>query len=147
MTFDLKVSNVPLQQILKYVTDITGTVSKIDDFAVSIVPRGGISDAMVTRTYRVPPDFLSNLAGTANIDSRAGSEDIFNTERNHRGLLASGWVPGGSLDAGRHLSGWCVRFFQCFNEHLAYREYAGKSGRDRADHRFNRADRACIGRS
>lgn len=88
MTFDLKVSNVPLEQILKYVTDITGTILKTDDFAVSIVARGATGDTMIARTYRVPPDFLSNLAGSANIDSGAGSDDIFNTETTNTGLLA-----------------------------------------------------------
>lgn len=88
MTFDLQVSNVPLEQLLKYVTDITGTVSKVDDFAVSIVARGSDDGVMVSRTYRVPPDFLSNLTAGANAEADAGGEDIFNTDKGTGGLLA-----------------------------------------------------------
>jgi len=88
MTFDLQVSNVPLEQILNYVTDITGTASKVDDFAVSIVAKGGDNSLMISRTYRVPPDFLSNLTSGASAEGEGATEDIFNTEKATGGLLA-----------------------------------------------------------
>ena len=87
-TFDLKLANVPLQQILKYITDITGTVSRVEDFAVSIIARGSDKGVMVTRTYRVPPDFLSNLSAGANAEGADAAEDIFNTDQGTGGLLA-----------------------------------------------------------
>ena len=87
-TFDLKVNNVPLEQILKYITEITGTISKVDDFAVSVVARGSDSDLLVSRTYRVPPDLLSNLSAGANAEADGGVDDIFNTEKSTGGLLA-----------------------------------------------------------
>ncbi len=87
-TFDLKVSNVPVDQILKYITDITGTVWKTDDFAVSIVARGSDDGLLVSRAYRVPPDLLSNLSAGANAEGEGAADDIFNTEKSGTGLLA-----------------------------------------------------------
>jgi general secretion pathway protein D len=85
-TFDLNVSNVPLGTLLKYITDITGTTFKVDDFAVTINPAGMYSDELISRTYRVPPDFLSNL--TSGSTAEAQPVDIFNTEIGAGGLLA-----------------------------------------------------------
>lgn len=85
-TFDLQVSNVPLDEILKYITEITGTVYRPDDYAVTIAPAGSDTDVMISRTYRVPPDFLSNLSAGAVTDDEP--EDIFNTEASGEGLLA-----------------------------------------------------------
>ncbi len=84
--FDLQVSNVPMDQILKYISDTTGTAVRTDDFAVTIIPAGGGSAALITRTYRVPPDFLSNLSSGASAQGNA-TDDIFNTEIGNGGLL------------------------------------------------------------
>ena len=85
-TFDLQVSNVPMDQIVKYISDTTGTTVKTDDFAVTIVPAGGGSAALITRTYRTPPDFLSNLSAGGSAEEKA-DDDIFNTESGNSGLL------------------------------------------------------------
>lgn len=84
--FDLQVSNLPVRTILKYITDITGTSFKSDDFAVTISPVGMHSDELISRTYRVPPDFLSNLS--AGVTTETTTEDIFNTDIGKGGLLA-----------------------------------------------------------
>lgn len=60
--FDLQLTNVPLSQILKYITDITHTSFTTDDFSVIITPVGASSDALVARTFRVPPDFISSMS-------------------------------------------------------------------------------------
>lgn len=85
-TFDLQVSNVPMDQILKYIADITGTVVKSDDFAVTITPAGRGSDDMISKTYRVPPDFLSSITAGVNAE-KATDDDIFNSDKDKRGLL------------------------------------------------------------
>lgn len=85
-TIDLQVTNVPLDTLLKYITDLTGTRYKADDFAVTIVPAGDYGNELVARTYRVPPDFMSNLSsGAAATDQQ---EDIFNTAAGTGGVLA-----------------------------------------------------------
>lgn len=86
-TFDLRVNNVPVEAILKYVTDITRTSFKTDDFAVTIVPAGNYATELVSRTYRVPPDFLSNLSAGSSADKPEA--DVFNTEIGKGGLLAA----------------------------------------------------------
>jgi general secretion pathway protein D len=63
--FDLRVSQVPLSQALRYVTDITRTSFNTDDFSVIITPSGATSAELITRTYRVPPDFLTNISSEA----------------------------------------------------------------------------------
>ena len=75
LRFDLQLSNTPLSQVLKYITDITGTTYTTDDFSVIISPAGSASAELVTRTYRVPPDFISN-AGNGTTDA-AAAEDPF----------------------------------------------------------------------
>jgi general secretion pathway protein D len=47
---------------------------------------GGSGQEMVRETYRVPPDFLSNLSAGA--EQAAENEDIFNSEPGNAGLLA-----------------------------------------------------------
>lgn len=62
LRFDLQLSNVPVSQVLKYITDTTQTSFTTDDFSVLISPAGSASAELVTRTYRVPPDFISTLS-------------------------------------------------------------------------------------
>jgi general secretion pathway protein D len=83
--FDLRLSNVPVKQILKYITEITGTVYRIEDYAVTIVPVGTGGDVLISRTYRVPPDFQSIL--TAGLSAEEEPVDIFNTDAGAGGGL------------------------------------------------------------
>jgi len=57
--FDLKVKNVPVETLLKYICDQTRTQYNIDEFAINIRPLGTDGAELVGRTYKVPPDFLS----------------------------------------------------------------------------------------
>ncbi len=84
--FDLRVSNVPVETILKYITEMTQTSFRYDDHAVTISARGAAGGSLISRTYRVPPDFLSNLSAGAK--EQAEEEDIFNTKPEVNGVLA-----------------------------------------------------------
>ncbi len=84
--FDLQLTNVPLSQVLKYITDITHTSFTTDDFSVIITPVGGSSDALVARTFRVPPDFISNMS--AGGGETAAAVDSFAAAPANGGLLA-----------------------------------------------------------
>jgi general secretion pathway protein D len=86
LRFDLRLSQVPLSQALKYITDMTQTSFKTDDFSVTIAPVGSASDEMVSRTYRVPPDFISNLSSGQSAE--AADADPFATTPKE-GLLAT----------------------------------------------------------
>ncbi|MEP5671857.1 MAG: Amuc_1098 family type IV pilus outer membrane protein [Luteolibacter sp.] len=94
-TFDLRVSHVPVDQILKYITDITGTGYSLDDFAVTITTAGAGEGELTARTYRVPPDFLSNLA-TSGGGTQGEPADIFSNELGE-GLLAERLGPQQAL--------------------------------------------------
>ena len=60
---ELKLRNVPIAVALKYIGDATKMRVKTDDFAVSLVPQTETGADLITRTFRVPPDFASSLSG------------------------------------------------------------------------------------
>ncbi len=85
---DLQLTQVPLSQVLKYITEITQTSYSTDDFSVIIGPLGSTSTELVTRTYRVPPDFISSIsAGVA--AAGAAAADPFAEAPAAGGLLAT----------------------------------------------------------
>lgn len=72
---DLQLANVSIEAVLGYICQATDTGFTTDDYSVIIRPRSIHRDEMMTRMFRVPPDFLSSLSG-----SSGGSEepaDIF----------------------------------------------------------------------
>ncbi len=85
LRFDLRLNNVPLSQILRYVTAQTRTSWTTDDHSVIIRPLSYGTDGMVRRTYRIPPDFISNLSSGAAVGEEA--DDPFG-EPSRTGLLA-----------------------------------------------------------
>jgi len=68
---DLRLVQVPLSQILKYITDVTQTTYKTDEFSVIITPTGSSSNELVPRSYRVPPDFMTTLSSGASAEAPA----------------------------------------------------------------------------
>ncbi len=84
--FDLRLRNVPLSQILKYVGQLTGTQFTTDEFSVVIRPVGSSSTELVSRSFRVPPDFLSSAGDGASNDGKA--DDPFSEKPAEGGLLA-----------------------------------------------------------
>lgn len=84
--FDLRLSQVPLSEVLKYITSLTHTSFRTDDFSVIITPAGSTSDELITRTYRVSPDFLTNLSSSAG-NGPAAAADPFAQDTGNTGLL------------------------------------------------------------
>jgi general secretion pathway protein D len=72
---NLQLKSVPLSQVLKYINDITRTIHVPQDWAVAIRPAGADSTDMITRTYQVPPDFLTS-GGVAG-EEGAAADDPF----------------------------------------------------------------------
>jgi general secretion pathway protein D len=54
----LTLTNVPLIEALRYLTELSGLKYKIDPYAVSIVPLSENTTDLVTKEYRVPPGFI-----------------------------------------------------------------------------------------
>jgi general secretion pathway protein D len=85
--FNLQLTNVPLSQILSYIGEMTGTTFTTDEFAVIITPVGSSSPDLISRTYRVPPDFISSMGAGA--DATAATDDPFGSAPTSGGLLVT----------------------------------------------------------
>lgn len=70
---NLQLKNVPLAEVLRYIGEITRTVHSPQEFAVAVRPAGSDSTDMITKTYRVPPDFLTS-GGAAEGGDAAGDD-------------------------------------------------------------------------
>jgi general secretion pathway protein D len=57
ISLDLK--DVPMVEALRYITELAGMKYKIEPYAVVVVPLSDVSSEQYTRTYKVPPSFLS----------------------------------------------------------------------------------------
>ncbi len=69
----LELRNAPMSEVLGYVARLSGLQYRIEQYAIVFAPSGLSSDLMVTRSYRVPPDFIA----TAPIASGGASDDPF----------------------------------------------------------------------
>lgn len=72
----LNLREVPVEEVLRYVADIAGITYKVEEFAVRLVSLADASADIISRTYRVPPDFISSApaagAAPASADPFAG---------------------------------------------------------------------------
>ncbi len=60
ITFTL--ADVPLGEVLRYLTELTGTKYRAEGYAVRIESASALSRAMVNKSWRVPPGFLTEAA-------------------------------------------------------------------------------------
>lgn len=74
---NLQLSNIPLYVALDYISKLSNLKLKIDPYAVSIVPLSEPTDVMITREYKVPPNFIppKSLDTTGSLP-QAGSSGI-----------------------------------------------------------------------
>jgi general secretion pathway protein D len=70
---ELRIRNVPLAVALKYICDQTKLRTKVDDFAVTLVPLTEGGEDTFTRTFRVPPDFNTALDSSGGGDGGGGA--------------------------------------------------------------------------
>ncbi len=56
----LNLTQAPLIEVLRYVTEMSGTAYRLDGYAVTIVGQAEKSNTMVTKSFRVPPTFIQN---------------------------------------------------------------------------------------
>ena len=59
---NLQLTDVPLEDALKFTTELAGLKYKLDPLAVIVVPAYFEASGLVTQTFRVPPDFLTRGA-------------------------------------------------------------------------------------
>ncbi len=60
----LNLLNVPMEELLRYVSEMCGVAYKVDEHAVTFVSISERNNAIVTRSFRVPPDFIQNSPGS-----------------------------------------------------------------------------------
>lgn len=74
----LNLRDVPMEEVLRYVSEMSGVSFKVDDHAVTFVSLSERSGAIISRSFRVPPDFIQNApAGDA---GAAASADPFGAQ-------------------------------------------------------------------
>lgn len=62
----INMSSVPMEEVLRYATEMTNTIYRVDDFAITISSHAEQSAVITSKMYRVPPDFIQNApAGDA----------------------------------------------------------------------------------
>ena len=59
----VSLNNIPLIEALKYVTSLANLKFKVEPFAVSIVPQSVNIDTLVTKEWKVRPDFINRVPG------------------------------------------------------------------------------------
>lgn len=69
----LNLSNVPLIEALRYLTDLAGLKYKVEPYAVSIVPITENTTDLVTKEYRVPPGFIPSAQPSEEAMPTAGA--------------------------------------------------------------------------
>jgi general secretion pathway protein D len=75
ISLDLK--DVPMAEALRYVTELAQMKYKVEAHAVLVVPLSENASEQYTRSYRVPPDFLSSGGGDAGAAAPAAPADPF----------------------------------------------------------------------
>ena len=71
---ELRLRNVPLQVALKYICDQTHLRTKVDDYAVTLIPQTETGEDFFPRNFTVPPDFAASLEASSGGSGGAGAE-------------------------------------------------------------------------
>jgi len=87
LRFNLQLTQVPLVQVLKYLCSATQTSYTTDDFAVIITSTGSSSNELISRNYRVPPDFITSLS--SGVGTTEAAADPFVKDKASTGLLTT----------------------------------------------------------
>ena len=84
---ELRLTRVPLGAVLEYICDKTRLRYKIDEHAVILLPVASLEiDDLYTRTFTVPPDFISRLTQDGG-SGGGGNDDPFGDDDGGAGAL------------------------------------------------------------
>ena len=59
----LSLNNVPMAEVLRYITTLAGLKVKIDPYAVAVVPLTVVVETLITKEYKVPPGTFTTSSG------------------------------------------------------------------------------------
>ena len=76
-SISLDLRNVPMSEALRYICDLAQMKFKVEAYAVIVVPISDNNTEMFNRTYRVPPDFLTQSGGGGAAPAPAPGADPF----------------------------------------------------------------------
>ena len=75
---ELKLTNVPLINVLSSICDLTGLRYRIDEYSVTLLPNDAApDDDILTRTWNVTPTFTSDLGGDSGASGGGVVDDPF----------------------------------------------------------------------
>jgi general secretion pathway protein D len=69
----IELNNLPLREVLTYITNLTSLKFKVEPYAVLIVPLSEPTDTLITEEYRVPPGFITSAPTGAGIGETPGA--------------------------------------------------------------------------
>ena len=81
----LNLQNVPMEELIRYVTQMSASAYRVEDNAIVIVSLTERSTNLITKTYHVPPDFLQ----TADVSAAPAAADPFAPAGGKAGAPAS----------------------------------------------------------
>ncbi|MCP5534900.1 MAG: hypothetical protein H7A51_01565 [Akkermansiaceae bacterium] len=79
----LKARSLPLSKVLDYITDQTRTQWRTDGVGVLVTPVGSATGQLISKTFRVPPNFLQSAA----VSGKEDNENPFGEDDNDEGKL------------------------------------------------------------
>src|SRR5437016_4455331 len=84
----LTLNQIPLGEALRYIANQAGLKVKVEPYAVSVIPISEQSNDLITKEYRVPPDFISTTLTGSTLLGRGAYKTAPGT--------AAAIVPGGT---------------------------------------------------
>jgi general secretion pathway protein D len=66
----LSLNQIPLGEALRYIANQAGLKVKVEPYAVAVIPITEQSNDLITKEYRVPPDFISTTLGGTSLLQR-----------------------------------------------------------------------------
>ncbi|MBI2438702.1 MAG: tetratricopeptide repeat protein [Lentisphaerae bacterium] len=73
-TVTLSLRNIVLMDAIKYITEVTGLKYRIEENVVIITPSDVVTEALITRTYKVQPSIAETIIGAAEGAAQATPE-------------------------------------------------------------------------
>jgi len=108
----VSLTNIPLSEALRYVTNLAGLKFKVEAYAVQIVPASTVTDTVITKEYKVRPDLIGRgpggdvaapgigaAVGAGAADATRGGSGIARREAAKDWLIANGVTFGPSASA------------------------------------------------
>lgn len=106
----LTLNNVPLIEVIKYITNLANLKYKIEPFAVNIVPIGAITEDLFIKQWKVPPSLFASGPGPGAAAAAAGGGGLGAPPAAGGGLEGAG--TGGQSNAKDYFSAQGVVFGQ-----------------------------------